>query len=89
MEAKKETSVINELVKQRLEELLAEKGMSSYRLRNESGMSPSTISNLRTRPNSSIQIDTLYRICQGLGITIQEFFTSPLFDVHENEDEDK
>lgn len=50
-------------------------------LANLSGVPRPTIVTM-TRSNT-VKLSTIYGICDGLKITLQEFFSSPLFD-HEN-----
>lgn len=57
----------------RLEELMAERGWSSYQLSKRSGLSQTTISAILKR-NTCPSIPTLLAVCDGLGITAAEFF---------------
>ena len=59
---------------ERIRELLQERGWSVYRLAQEAGVPQSTLANLFLR-NNVPTLPTLERICQALGITLQEFFT--------------
>lgn len=60
-------------VNQKLRQLLADRGWSEYRLSKESGLSESTIANIFKR-NNVPTIATLEAICEGLGITLSQFF---------------
>ena len=60
-------------VQSRIEELLAERGWSTYRMAQTCGLSQSAISNILKR-GTCPSVPTLLTICQGLGITIAEFF---------------
>ena len=60
-------------VHERLRRLLDERGWSEYRLSRESGLSESTIANIFRR-NAYPSIPTLAIICEGMGITISQFF---------------
>ncbi len=71
---------LNEAVSQRLVELLAEKGMTQYQLYIRSGVPMSTIGNIVNCVYDSVKLRVLHEVCQGLGIGINEFFQSPLFD---------
>lgn len=53
--------------------MLEERGWSDYRLSAESGLSSSTIANMRRR-NTIPSIATLEAICQAFGITLSQFF---------------
>ena len=54
-------------------ELLSERGMSLYQLTQVCGISHTTITRTKKR-GGELQIDTLKRICDALGITLSEFF---------------
>ena len=71
---------LNEAVSKRLTELLAERKMTAYGLFIKSGVSQSTISDLKNMNNTGVNLRILYEICEGLGISLKEFFNSPLFD---------
>ena len=63
----------------RLQELLKEKDMKPYGLSMASGVSQTTIGDIKYLRNKSVSTKILYDLCQGLGIEITEFFDSPLF----------
>lgn len=71
---------LKEAVSKRLLELLSDYGMSQYQLYINSGVSKSTIGNLVNCTYDSVKLRILHEICQGFGITIYDFFHSPLFD---------
>lgn len=71
----------------RIKQLMGEKGWTEYRLAKESGLSQSTIANLFSR-NTVPSISTLEMICQGLGITLAQFFADNEF-VELNESQKK
>ena len=70
---------LNEAVAERIEELLKEKQMTAYRLFILSGVPQATISGIRLKRSRSVRLDTIYALAQGFGISIAEFFDSPLF----------
>jgi len=71
---------LNEAISQRLNELLQERKMTQYQLFMKSGVPRSTIGNVINCSYSSVNIRIIHEMCQGLGISITEFFESPLFD---------
>ncbi len=71
---------LNEAVSRRLSELLAQRKMTNYQLSAKSGVPKSTIGNIVNRTFDSVKLRILHEICQGLEISIAEFFQSPLFD---------
>ena len=71
---------LNEAISQRLNELLQEKGMTQYQLYMKSGVPKSTIGNVVNCAYDSVKLRIIHEMCQGLGISITEFFHSSLFD---------
>lgn len=59
--------------KQRIRELMNERGWSEYRLAIASGLSQSTVANTFNR-NTTPSVSTLESICAGFGITLAQFF---------------
>lgn len=66
-------------VKERLEYFLYQKRMSVHRLSLESSVSPSTIKNILYGKSRNPGIVTLKMLCDGLGITLTEFFDAEHF----------
>ena len=71
---------LNQAVSLRLQELLNAHGMTQYQLFTLSGVPKSTISNLIHCSYDSVKLRIIHELCQGLSISITEFFQSPLFD---------
>ncbi len=71
---------LNEAVSKRLSELLADRNMTQYQLFIRSGVPKSSIGNIINCSYESVKLRILHEICQGLGITLYDFFHSPLFD---------
>lgn len=71
---------LNQAVSARLCELLAERGMTQYRLYMKSGVPKSSIGNVINCAYDSVKLRIVHEMCQGLGISISEFFDSSLFD---------
>ncbi|MBQ7924620.1 MAG: helix-turn-helix transcriptional regulator [Clostridia bacterium] len=69
-----------ETIGQRVEELLKEKGYTLYQLQKEGGVPRSTVSDVILVKKKRVSTDTLYQICATLGITLKDFFDSPIFD---------
>ncbi len=60
-------------VMNRMKELLAERGWTTYRLAKESGMPYSSLNNLFVR-DTIPSVSTLEKICEGFQITLSQFF---------------
>ena len=72
--------LLNEAVSQRLKQLLEEKGMTQYQLFVKSGVPKSTIGNVINCSYDSVKLRIVHEMCQGLGISMYEFFQSPFFE---------
>ena len=70
---------IGEAVRERILELCRERDISINRLSSMSGVTQSTVNNIVSGRNRSTTISTIKKLCDGLGITIEEFFHSDLF----------
>ena len=71
---------LNQAVSARLSQLLREQGMTQYQLCMKSGVPKSTIGNIVNCAYDSVKLRIIHEICQGLGIGLDAFFASPLFD---------
>lgn len=71
---------LSQAVSKRLLELLDEKDMTQYQLYVKSGLPKSTIGNVVNCTYDSVKLRVLHEICQGLGIGLNDFFHSPLFE---------
>ena len=70
---------IGEAVKKRILELCREQDISINKLCSISGVTQSTVNNIVSGRNNSATISTIKKLCDGLGISIEEFFHSELF----------
>ncbi len=76
---------IGKAVCKRILELCTERNITLNKLATISGITQSTLNNIVSGRNNSTTISTIKKICDGLDITIQEFFNSKLFDNLEQE----
>mgnify|MGYP004675782549 FL=1 len=74
-----------EIVKNRLVFLCGQKGMTINKLATESGIAPSTIKNILYGKSLNPGIVTLKKLCDGLGVTLIEFFNTKEFAELEQE----
>ncbi len=70
---------LNEAVAKRIKELCKDRSMTQYQLYIASGVPQSTLSTIMSCSYPSMKLRIIYEICEGLGITLEEFFHSPLF----------
>jgi DNA-binding Xre family transcriptional regulator len=76
---------IGEATKLRIKELCLENSITINKLSTICGLTQSTLNNIISGRNNSTTISTIKKICDGLEITIQDFFNSDLFDNLEQE----
>ncbi|MDE5649191.1 MAG: helix-turn-helix domain-containing protein [Oscillospiraceae bacterium] len=72
-------------VKNRILFLCDQKHMTINKLATASAVSPSTIKNILYGKSHNPGIVTLKMLCDGLGITISDFFDTPIFKNLEQE----
>ena len=70
---------VGQAVRERIAELCEEKHITINKLANISGITQSTLNNIMSGRNNSTTISTIQIICDGLEITVTDFFDSPLF----------
>lgn len=68
-----------EAVRQRIIQLCQERSISINKLSSISGVTQSTVNNIVSGRNNSTTISTIKKLCDGMGITLQEFFAAPEF----------
>ncbi len=76
---------IGDAVRKRIFELCTDKNISINKLATISGVTQSTLNNIVSGRNNSTTIATLKKLCDGLDITITEFFSCELFGDLEQE----
>ena len=76
---------IGDAVKERIVELCRERNLTINKLGTISGVTQSTINNITSGRNNSTTISTIKKLCDGLDITIIDFFDCDLFTVLEQE----
>lgn len=74
-----------EAVGKRIIELCVQRNMAINSLANSAGISPSTIYSMLNEKSQNPGVVTLQKICDGLEITLREFFNSDIFDHIEQE----
>lgn len=70
---------LSEAVALRIEELMAERKLTQYRLYKLIGVAQTTIGDIRLKRNRSVSLIVIYKLAQGFGISLYDFFDSPLF----------
>ena len=76
---------VKDVVAMRFRNLCAERGIKTNELANISGVTASTVYSLLDDRRRDVSIITIKKLCDGLEITLANFFTSPEFDALEQE----
>lgn len=76
---------VYDLIKNRIQQLCAEKGFTIYRLAMESAVPPSSIKNILYGKSKNPGIVTIKMLCDGLGVSLPEFFDTDEFRKLEQE----
>lgn len=76
---------VKDAVVNRFKELCAERNMKINELANISGVTPSTAYSMMDNTRRDISIITIKKFCDGLDITLGEFFSTEDFDNLEQE----
>jgi transcriptional regulator with XRE-family HTH domain len=69
----------------RIRQLCAEHGLTPNGLANESAVPQATIKSILNGESKNPGVVTIKKLCDGLGITLGEFFSTPEFDELEQE----
>ena len=76
---------VGEAVRQRIIQLCQERDISINKLSSISGVTQSTVNNIVSGRNNSATVSTIKKLCDGLDISICDFFQSQLFEDLEQE----
>ena len=76
---------VKEAVVARFTEILKERNMRLNELANLSGITPSTVYSMMDERRKELTINVIKKLCDGLDMTLGEFFSSPIFDELEQE----
>ena len=72
-------------VRTRILELCAQRNITVNRLATISGVTQPTLNNIVSGRNNSATVSTIKKLCDGLDISLREFFDTPVFDDLEQE----
>lgn len=76
---------VKDVVANRFMQLCEERGIKLNELANLSGVTPSTAYSMMDERRRDVSIITIKKFCDGLDITLGEFFSTPEFDNLEQE----
>lgn len=72
-------------IRRRIRELCDERGITINKLATICGITQSTLNNILTRDNTKPTVSTIKKICDGLDITLVDFFSANYFNNLEQE----
>lgn len=76
---------VKDAVVERFREICAERGIKPNELANLSGVTPSTVYSMMDGSRRDLSIITIKKLCDGLDMTLGEFFSTVAFDNLEQE----
>ncbi len=76
---------VKDVVAKRFQKLCRERNIKVNELATRSGVTPSTAYSMMDASRRDISIVTIKKFCDGLDITLGEFFSTPEFDALEQE----
>ena len=71
---------VKEAVARRIQALCAQRGIAVNTLANLCGVSPSTVYSMLNAKSQNPGVLSIQKLCDGLEISVREFFDDPLFD---------
>ena len=76
---------VKDVVANRFVDLCKERNIRPNELANLSGVTPSTVYSMLDKSRRDVNITTIKKFCDGLDITLGEFFSTTEFASHEQE----
>lgn len=76
---------LTEAIQMRIQQLCKERGITINKLSTICGITQSTLNNIFSRENNKPTVSTIKKICDGLDITLKDFFDCEIFDELEQE----
>ena len=70
---------VNDAVAKRISMLLCEKGISQYRLEQDSGIQHGSMQCIMNGRNKTVTLSTVIMLARGFGITLTEFLDDDVF----------
>lgn len=78
-------TTVKEAVTARFVELMKERGIKTNELANRSGVTPSSVYSMLDPRRKEVSVNLVKKLCDGLDITLGEFFSAAVFDDLEQE----
>lgn len=78
-----EYMTVGKAIAKRIDEYLYVNDITLYKLAKDACLPISTLTNLYSEHTKSPTLTVIFKLCEALNVTIEEFFNSPLFS-HDN-----
>ena len=76
---------VKDAVAERFASLCRERGIKTNELATLSGVTPSTVYSMLDARRRDVSVVTVKKLCDGLSLSLGEFFSTPEFDALEQE----
>jgi len=76
---------VKEAVAQRFRNICEERNIKPNELANRAGVTPSSVYSMLDPRRKEVSVNLVKKLCDGLDMTLGEFFSAPLFDELEQE----
>lgn len=76
---------VKEAIVTRFQQIMKERGIKTNELANISGVTPSSVYSMLDPRRKEVSVNLVKKLCDGLDMTLGEFFSAPVFDELEQE----
>lgn len=76
---------VKEAVAQRFRNICEERNIKPNELANRAGVTPSSVYSMLDPRRKEVSVNLVKKLCDGLDVTLGEFFSAPVFDELEQE----
>lgn len=76
---------VKEAVAARFQQIMQERNMRANELAVRSGITPSSVYSMLDPRRKEVSVNLVKKLCDGLDMTLGEFFSAPVFDALEQE----
>ena len=76
---------VKEATVARFQELMKTRNIKANELANRSGVTPSSVYSMLDPRRKEVSVNLVKKLCDGLDMTLGEFFSAPVFDELEQE----
>lgn len=78
-------TTVKEAVAARFVEIMRERGIKANELATRSGITPSSVYSMLDPRRKEVSVNLVKKLCDGLDMTLGEFFSAAVFDALEQE----